>query len=153
MAFSHPRHHLLAPSSTLSLLLLLLFSISAFSPTPAARAQTALPTIYNGSSKYAYYGCYNETVDIPGSTDSRAIGDGTNEVLPGTMTVPDCLGFCSSNGTTYKYAGLEFSRLVGVYACCGGTAITAEGRDRSVMTQGDTVRTRWLMLLQGMLVR
>jgi hypothetical protein len=67
---------------------------------------------YNGSQTYRYYGCYNETVDLPGTAHERALPDGTHLIAQGTMTVPVCLAFCMNNGTTYKYAGVEFSRWV-----------------------------------------
>jgi len=97
-----PSFLLLFLLQTTTLLLLL--------PTAARAQSSAVPTTYNGSSKYLYRGCYNETVAIPDTAGDRAIGDGPHEVLPGTMTVPDCLGFCSANGTAWKYAGVEYSR-------------------------------------------
>ncbi|KAF6803406.1 wsc domain-containing protein [Colletotrichum sojae] len=82
-------------------LLLLLSSI--------ASAQT--PTIYTGSDKYKYQGCFNETTDLPGTARERALSNGANQVVDGNMTVPLCLSFCST-GTDkeYTYAGIEYSR-------------------------------------------
>ncbi|PTD13501.1 hypothetical protein FCULG_00003719 [Fusarium culmorum] len=68
------------------------------------------PTIYQGSYDYKYHGCYNETTQIQDSAEDRALADGTHLVKAGKMTVPMCLDFCTSNGTQYKYAGLEWSR-------------------------------------------
>jgi hypothetical protein len=70
------------------------------------------PKIYKDSGKYAYYGCYNETTDIAGSAKERALSGGLNEVLEGQMTVPKCMSFCLSGSHEYKYAGVEYSRLV-----------------------------------------
>jgi len=83
---------------------------SSQKPTQTQSSPASGPSIYNGSSKYIYQGCFNETVGVEGTTGARAISDGTHEVGEGSMTAPECLSFCSSNGTTYKYAGLEFSR-------------------------------------------
>ena len=85
------------------------FALAQNSSPPAQQLE-----IYNGSSIYKYQGCYNETVDLPGTARERAILEGTHKVAEGTMTVPDCLGFCgsSNNGSTYKYAGIEYSRYV-----------------------------------------
>ncbi|KAI9171569.1 WSC domain-containing protein [Paramyrothecium foliicola] len=66
--------------------------------------------IWNDSDKYEYYGCYNETTEIEGSAQTRALGDGINEVKKGEMTVPMCLAFCSGGRTEYRYAGLQWSR-------------------------------------------
>ncbi|QPC75529.1 hypothetical protein HYE68_006281 [Fusarium pseudograminearum] len=68
------------------------------------------PSIYRGSDDYKYHGCYNETTQIQDSAEDRALADGTHLVKAGKMTVPMCLDFCTSNGTQYKYAGLEWSR-------------------------------------------
>jgi hypothetical protein len=76
---------------------------------PIVHAANATVSVYNDSKKYKYYGCYNETTQVPGSADTRALGGGIDESLPGKMTVPICLAFCS-NGTEYRYAGLEWSR-------------------------------------------
>ncbi|CAF3549233.1 unnamed protein product, partial [Fusarium graminearum] len=71
---------------------------------------TSKSTIYRGSDNYKYHGCYNETTQIQDSAEYRALADGTHLVKAGKMTVPMCLDFCTSNGTQYKYAGLEWSR-------------------------------------------
>ncbi|KAH7197377.1 WSC domain-containing protein [Fusarium flagelliforme] len=68
------------------------------------------PSIYRGSNEYTYYGCYNETTQVQDSAEERALADGSHLVKAGKMTVPMCLDFCTSNGTQYKYAGLEWSR-------------------------------------------
>jgi hypothetical protein len=65
---------------------------------PIVHAANATVSVYNDSKKYKYYGCYNETTQVPGSADTRALGGGIDESLPGKMTVPICLAFCS-NGT------------------------------------------------------
>lgn len=67
-------------------------------------------TIYDDSDKYKYYGCYNETTQIEGSSQNRALVGGINEVKEGEMTVPMCLNFCANGRTQYRYAGLEWSR-------------------------------------------
>jgi hypothetical protein len=66
--------------------------------------------IWDDSDKYKFYGCYNETTNIEGSAQTRALSDGINEVKEGEMTVPMCLAFCSGGRTEYRYAGLEYSR-------------------------------------------
>ncbi|KAJ3532126.1 hypothetical protein NM208_g8577 [Fusarium decemcellulare] len=68
------------------------------------------PRIHKESTKYKYYGCYNETTDITDSAETRALTGGSHLVTAGKMTVPMCLEFCASNGTDYTYAGLEWSR-------------------------------------------
>ncbi|KAL6873188.1 WSC domain-containing protein [Trichoderma novae-zelandiae] len=85
------------------LLLLLLF-------IPLLSAADATVSVYDGSDKYIYYGCYNETTQVPGSADTRALGGGIDESLPGQMTVPKCLAFCGNGSAEYRYAGLEWSR-------------------------------------------
>ncbi|GFP58089.1 hypothetical protein ACSS6W_006980 [Trichoderma asperelloides] len=77
---------------------------------PFVHAANATVSVYNDSDKYKYYGCYNETTQVPGSADTRALGGGIDESLPGQMTVPKCLAFCGSGDTEYRYAGLEWSR-------------------------------------------
>ena len=79
---------------------------------PTAHASSSSLTIYNASDKYTYHGCYNETTDIANSTGGRALAGGASETRPGQMTVPLCLAFCSSNGTEYRFAGLEWSQYV-----------------------------------------
>lgn len=70
-------------------------------------------SVYNDSTnKYHYYGCYNETTEVEGSAGSRALNGGTTLVKPGEMTVPMCLTFCASGDVKYRYAGLEWARLV-----------------------------------------
>ncbi|KAK3941535.1 WSC domain-containing protein 2 [Diplogelasinospora grovesii] len=79
-----------------------------------ARAQGINPQIYNSTANgYKYYGCYNETTDIAGTSGARALDGGVNEVKPGAMTVEMCQSFCKTgggNGKFYKYAGLEYAR-------------------------------------------
>jgi hypothetical protein len=76
--------------------------------------QNATVQIYKESKTYSYYGCYNETTEVQGSSHSRALSGGRNEVKKGEMTVPMCLDFCynGDNRTNYRYAGLEWSRYV-----------------------------------------
>ncbi|KAK5990855.1 WSC domain-containing protein 2 [Cladobotryum mycophilum] len=76
----------------------------------ACAQQSANVTIWKGSKKYHYYGCYNETTQISGSAETRALEGGINEVKQGQMTVPLCLAYCSEGTTEYRYAGLEWSR-------------------------------------------
>lgn len=80
-------------------------------PQGVVRADASL-TIYDSSTMYRYGGCFNETTEIPGSSMTRAMQDGKMEELNGTMTVESCLDFCGHNGTgtSYKFAGLEYSR-------------------------------------------
>lgn len=89
---------------SVSLLLQLLLFI------PIVHAANATVSVYDDSKKYKYDGCYNETTQVPGSADTRALGGGIDESLPGQMTVPICLAFCGSGNTEYRYAGLEWSR-------------------------------------------
>ncbi|TLS24702.1 hypothetical protein PpBr36_08683 [Pyricularia pennisetigena] len=62
------------------------------------------------SSTYKYHGCYNETTGLPGTSGSQRAIDGKHKTSPGSMTVQSCLDFCGSDGTVYKFAGVEFSR-------------------------------------------
>lgn len=78
----------------------------------AAAVSAGNVSIYTDSKKYDYYGCYNETTEIPGSAHTRALDGGINEVKRGEMTVPMCLSFCADGDTQYAYAGLEWSRYV-----------------------------------------
>lgn len=72
------------------------------------------------SSGYVYYGCYNETTELPDTVGVRALHDGTNLVQPDSMTVEMCLDFCrtgagdANGGKTgrFQFAGLEYSRYV-----------------------------------------
>lgn len=89
---------------SVSLLLQLLLFI------PIVHAANATVSVYDDSKKYKYDGCYNETTQVPGSADTRALGGGIDESLPGQMTVPICLAFCGNGNTEYRYAGLEWSR-------------------------------------------
>jgi WSC domain len=66
-------------------------------------------TIYPGTSKWEYYGCYNETTLTNGTNGARALSGGTSEAQD-TMTVGTCLDFCASG--SYQYAGLEYTRQV-----------------------------------------
>ncbi|KAK4085424.1 uncharacterized protein Triagg1_414 [Trichoderma aggressivum f. europaeum] len=77
---------------------------------PLVYAANATVSVYDDSDKYKYFGCYNETTQVPGSADTRALGGGIQESLPGAMTVPTCLAFCGNGATEYRYAGLEWSR-------------------------------------------
>lgn len=77
---------------------------------PLVYAANATVSIYDDSKKYKYYGCYNETTQVPGSADTRALGGGIDESLPGQMTVPICLAYCGNGDTQYRFAGLEWSR-------------------------------------------
>ncbi|KAJ9142223.1 hypothetical protein NKR23_g7499 [Pleurostoma richardsiae] len=104
-----PRHQQPLLSALIPCLLLALL-LAALLPHPAAAQNSTEVTIYNASDKYAYYGCYNETTGLAGTSGARALSGGANEVGTGNMTVPICLGFCSSGGTEYKYAGIEYAR-------------------------------------------
>jgi hypothetical protein len=74
-----------------------------------AQAQTnPAASIYQPSSGWVYYGCYNETTTINGTDGLRALY-GIEETLT-TMTVPTCLAYCQSN--SYSFAGLEYTRFV-----------------------------------------
>ncbi|UKZ53745.1 hypothetical protein TrVGV298_007544 [Trichoderma virens] len=77
---------------------------------PLAYAANATVSVYDDSKKYKYFGCYNETTQIPDSAETRALGGGIDESLPGQMTVPICLAFCGNGATQYRFAGLEWSR-------------------------------------------
>ncbi|KAL5087278.1 hypothetical protein Trisim1_008016 [Trichoderma cf. simile WF8] len=77
---------------------------------PLVYAANATVSVWDDSNKYKYFGCYNETTQVPGSADTRALGGGIQESLPGAMTVPTCLAFCGNGATEYRYAGLEWSR-------------------------------------------
>ncbi|RFU75285.1 carbohydrate-binding wsc [Trichoderma arundinaceum] len=77
---------------------------------PLIYAANATVSVYDDSDKYKYYGCYNETTQVPGSAETRALGGGIDESLPGEMTVPKCLAYCGNGATEYRYAGLEWSR-------------------------------------------
>ncbi|KAG8675140.1 hypothetical protein FPOAC2_01184 [Fusarium poae] len=89
---------------------ILLSIASLVTSQESSSTNTSQPRIYPGSDGYKYYGCYNETTQIQDSAEDRALADGTHLVKAGKMTVPMCLEFCTSNGTQYKYAGLEWSR-------------------------------------------
>ena len=86
-----------------------LFCAAAFA---AAASAVDNVNIYKGDKKYEYFGCYNETTEIPDSAGTRALDGGINEVKKGEMTVPMCLSFCGDGDTQYRYAGLEWSRCV-----------------------------------------
>ncbi|KAJ6445867.1 carbohydrate-binding WSC [Purpureocillium lavendulum] len=100
---------MLVPSPGMALARRLIVALALLVAVAAAQASSQL-TIYNDSKKYGYYGCYNETTEIPGSDHTRALGGGINEVKRGEMTVPMCLAFCSNGDTQYRYAGLEWAR-------------------------------------------
>ncbi|KAM0296308.1 hypothetical protein ACHAPM_010300 [Fusarium culmorum] len=92
---------------------ILLSIVTLVASQDSSNTTASNPTIYQGSYDYKYHGCYNETTQIQDSAEDRALADGTHLVKAGKMTVPMCLDFCTSNGTQYKYAGLEWSRLLG----------------------------------------
>jgi hypothetical protein len=92
-------------------ILTLLFSVLLLPFLVATNETTAALSIYNKTDDgYVYHGCYNETMDLPGTIGTRALYGGKNQVLEGEMTVPACQKFCRSNGTVYKFAGLEYAR-------------------------------------------
>lgn len=71
------------------------------------------PAINNGSTEYAYLGCYEETIALANTSHHRALHGGTDQVGEGRMTVPVCLAFCGGDRDgekQYEYAGLEYSR-------------------------------------------
>jgi hypothetical protein len=107
--------------TTLSVIttLLLLFFIPVQSQQPSD-SNGGNPSIYRGPSQYKYHGCYNETTQTPDSAEERALTGGSHLVKADKMTVPLCLEFCASNGTQYRYAGLEWSRYVPISS--GGIA-------------------------------
>lgn len=73
-------------------------------------------SIYTDTTRqYDYYGCYNETTQVEGGANTRALSGGSSLVKPGEMTVPMCLEFCAKaddEGRKYRYAGVEWSRYV-----------------------------------------
>ncbi|KAL5612355.1 hypothetical protein BROUX41_000113 [Berkeleyomyces rouxiae] len=83
---------------------------SASAATSTSTSTTAALSIDTSSSRYRYAGCYNETTEVEGTGNARALAGGKNQMLMGTMTVPLCLAFCTSDGDSYRYAGLEYSR-------------------------------------------
>ncbi|KAL7945914.1 WSC domain-containing protein [Trichoderma barbatum] len=89
-------------------LMVLLLRLLFFVPLVYAADNTV--SVYDDSDKYKYYGCFNETTQVAGSAETRALGGGIDESLPGEMTVPKCLTFCGNGATEYRYAGLEWSR-------------------------------------------
>ncbi|UNI21066.1 hypothetical protein JDV02_007088 [Purpureocillium takamizusanense] len=102
--------------------------------TVAAAGQLA---IYNGSQKYTYHGCYNETTEIPGSDHTRALGSGINEVRGGVMTVPLCLSFCSTGDTEYRYAGLEWARECWCAQSIAGISAKLDDKQCNFPCEGD----------------
>ena len=105
-------HHATPRVSSAALLALCLL-VTMLPGTAFAQDPPVQPLeIYNGSKIYKYQGCFNETVDLPGTARERALPEGTHRISEGTMTAPDCLAFCGSanNGGAYKYAGIEYSR-------------------------------------------
>lgn len=88
--------------------ILLLFLVRSTLAQSEPDADTV--AVYNASTKYVYYGCWNETTSLEASNGARALADGINESNKGNMTVPLCLDFCASGDNEYKYAGLEWSR-------------------------------------------
>ncbi|KAK4105465.1 WSC-domain-containing protein [Parathielavia hyrcaniae] len=100
-------------------LTLLLLPLAAAPAT--ARSTTTRQTSkihHNPDSGYTYYGCYNETTDLPNTSGARALNGGTNLVAAGNLTVEACWEFCrtgagdASGGRTgsFKFAGLEYAR-------------------------------------------
>ncbi|KLP06271.1 hypothetical protein CEK26_000828 [Fusarium fujikuroi] len=89
---------------------LLLTTVSFCKSQEILASNGTAPDIYRESGRYRYHGCYNETMQIQDSAQERALTGGSHLVTAGKMTVPICLEFCASNGTQYKYAGLEWSR-------------------------------------------
>jgi hypothetical protein len=100
------------------ILVAIAFCISLFSAPARAQSSTSIfsvssaststvqARIYPGNSKYAYYGCYNETTKINNTAGLRALRGGTSESLD-IMTVPMCLKFCRG----FEFAGLEYARF------------------------------------------
>ncbi|KOS16622.1 WSC domain-containing protein 2 [Escovopsis weberi] len=138
-------------------------------------------TIWDDSKKYSYFGCFNETTQIPGSADTRALGDGINESKEGEMTVPLCLAYCSLGATEYRYAGLEWSRecwcsqsIAGIaeklndsscsYPCegdnttiCGGALKLSVYRlsseaSKSASTSASALIASWAVILSGLVL-
>ncbi|KAK4176316.1 WSC domain-containing protein [Triangularia setosa] len=66
--------------------------------------------IHPGGQGYTYHGCFTETTNIANTTGRRALDGGINDVRPDTMTVEKCWEFCGRGGSSYKFAGLEYSR-------------------------------------------
>ena len=99
-----PASRLPGPILPLLLLLATLFAASVCADAPA------VPLLVNATGKYKYLGCYNETMGVANSDGSRTLDGGSNEVLPGNMTVELCVAFCGNAATPYKFAGLEYSR-------------------------------------------
>jgi hypothetical protein len=94
-------------------MLTLVFSLLVLLLWAAAEDTTPTLSICNRTDAgYVYHGCYNETMDLPGTIGTRALYGGKNQVLEEKMTVPICQNFCRSNGTVYKFAGLEYARWV-----------------------------------------
>jgi hypothetical protein len=97
-------------------LLVILPSLAAAAET--SQQQVAVHT--SPSSGYAYYGCYNETTDLPDTAGVRALNGGTSLVRAGAMTADMCWEFCRTGagdssggkGGSFKFAGLEYARLV-----------------------------------------
>lgn len=94
---------LLAP---LSILLTFFFTVAVL-PT-GSLADTQALSYYNGSSKYAYVGCWNETTAL----DSTRALNGGSLFASDNMTVAVCLTSCltGNKGAAYFFAGLEYGR-------------------------------------------
>lgn len=76
--------------------------------TATTTAFTGVPTIVtSGIGNYKYYGCWNETEGLPGTTGARTL-TGSNKVMQDTMTVSSCTQFCAQGG--FQFAGMEYSR-------------------------------------------
>jgi len=78
----------------------------------AAKAHGSNSTLSNVdlSPSIEYYGCFNETTEIPNSDGSRALEGGKNQVREGEMTVQACLDFCTNYGEPFTYSGLQWGR-------------------------------------------
>lgn len=103
--------NLLSTRSLLAVALLYCCSIQnaiAQTTTSAATpASSSSATIYPGTAKWTYYGCYNETTGINGTAGLRALSGGTTDAVD-TMSVPVCLNLCE--GGNFAFAGLEYKR-------------------------------------------
>lgn len=109
--FFIPNH---GPKMAFAVQLLLLFlaslvSAQSSSSTATSSAATSTGTttasIYPGTAKWTYYGCWNETTTVNNTAQLRALSGGTTE-SGDNMTVQTCLDFCG--GSTY--AGLEYTQ-------------------------------------------
>ncbi|EFX04613.1 hypothetical protein CMQ_1541 [Grosmannia clavigera kw1407] len=114
--------------------------------TATSAVSAASPTVYNSSAatgasrlvrQYAYHGCFLEITGTNGTAPgSRSIEDGTDEILPGNMTVPLCLAFCGS--AAYPYAGLEYGRECWCGQDLSALATEEPAADCDLPCDGDT---------------